>query len=367
MTIDPVRFLSRAVETPSHESVEGMRTLVTDTLQTQGGTSVEVGTDEAGNVIARRGAGRPRLTLNTHLDTVPPPLPFDRNGGRIRGRGACDAKGPLAAMLAAFTEAELENGALELILTPDEETDSAGAASLSLETDGVIVGEPTDLAVCTAARGRFEGTIRLEGTGAHAAGPAAGANAISAAATVLAGLDSFDTEYGPAPHPRLGAPTVTPTLIKGGEAANRVPATATITIDRRSVPPESAETFFDRLRRHLGDLVPDTVDIQVSPADRRTPFLEAFETDETHPLVETFLEAGAGGPRAFGAATEASYFAMDAPTVVFGPGVLADEEGPVAHSDREYVEIPAVRRASEILRATIEGFLAAHVPGNGPS
>ncbi|MFB6268216.1 MAG: M20/M25/M40 family metallo-hydrolase [Halodesulfurarchaeum sp.] len=367
MTIDPVQFLSGAVETPSHESVDGMRTLVTDTLQRQEAVPVEVRVDEAGNVIARRGAGRPRLTLNTHLDTVPPPLPFDRTGDRIEGRGACDAKGPLAAMLAAFTEAHIENGTLELILTPDEETDSMGAASLSLETDGVIVGEPTDLDVCTAARGRFQGTIRLEGRGAHAANPGAGANAISAAATVLAGLDSFDAEFGPAPHPRLGGPTLTPTVIDGGEAANRVPATATITIDRRSVPPEHAAGFFDRLRTHLGEVVPESVEIEVTPADRPTPFLEAFETDETHTLVETLRGAGAGGPRSFGAATEASYFAADAPTVVFGPGVLADEGGPVAHSDREYVAVPAVRRASEILREAIEVFLARDGPGTGTS
>ncbi len=68
-------------------------------------------------------------------------------------------------------------------------------------------------------------------------------------------------------------------------------------------------------------------------------------------------DAGAGDPRPFEAATEASYFASDAPTVVFGPGVISDEEGAVAHSQREYVDIPDVERAADILTATLEDLV----------
>ena len=351
---DPIEFLESAVQQPSHESVEEMRNLLLDTLETHG---IESRVDDAGNVIAERGTGRPRIILNTHIDTVPPHLEFGRDDGRILGRGSCDAKGPLAAMLDAFLSVEPASGSVVLAITPDEEVNSTGAAALDLDADAIIVGEPTGLDICTAARGRFQGTVHVQGTGAHAAEPAAGVNAISAAAQVIAGLDSFDAEFGPSPHPRLGPPTLTPTLIEGGEASNRVPSAVQITIDRRTVPPESADRFFDRLETHLQGIVADTVDVHVEPAERETPFLEAFETPEDESVVTALTEAGAGAVRAFGAATEASYFAAMAPTVVFGPGVLADDSGPVAHSEREYVEIEDVRAAARILRSTLASLV----------
>ena len=354
MTYDAIDFLERAVKTPSHESVDEMRTLLVETLDA---ADVETRIDDAGNVLAEKGEGRPQTVLNTHIDTVPPHLSFERDGDIIRGRGSCDAKGPLAAILEAFLRVEPVTGSLALAITPDEERESTGAAALDLDADAVIVGEPTGMDVCTAARGRFQGTVRVRGKGAHAAEPAAGVNAISGAAQVIAGLDSYDAEFGPSVHPRLGPPTLTPTMIEGGEAPNRIPADLEITFDRRSVPPESAERFFVLLEDHLRSIAPDTLEIDVEPATRETPFLEAFETAEDADVVRAFADAGAGEVRPFGAATEASYFADVAPTVVFGPGDLADDSGPVAHSDREYVEVEAVRRAGKILTRALRSLV----------
>ena len=346
MSVDPIAFLERAVETPSHDGVEAMRELLVSTLEDEG---FDPTVDEAGNVLTSVGSGSPHVVLNTHIDTVPPHVPFERDGDVIRGRGSCDAKGPLAAMLAAFVATTPKTGRLTLAITPDEETASTGAAHLDLDADAYVVGEPTDLDVSVAARGRFQGTVAIGGTGAHAAEPDAGVNAISAAAQVIAAMDSFDAEFGPAPHPRLGPPTLTPTLIEGGETSNRIPSNVTITFDRRSVPPESADRLFDLLGRHLRDHVPDPVSVVVEPEERETPFLEAFETDRDDPVVTALHDASGGDVRAFGAATEASYFAADAPTVVFGPGHLQDDEGPVAHAEREYVDVRDVERAGDVL------------------
>jgi acetylornithine deacetylase len=71
--------------------------------------------------------------------------------------------------------------------------------------------------------------------------------------------------------------------------------------------------------------------------------------------VTAFEAAGAGAPRPFAAATEASYFAP-APVVVFGPGVLVDDVGPVAHARREYVRRSDVRRAGEVLRGALDAL-----------
>jgi acetylornithine deacetylase len=124
-------------------------------------------------------------------------------------------------------------------------------------------------------------------------------------------------------------------------------------LDRRSVPPETAEEFRSALTAAVRKAVPDALGVDFSLTDRQTPFLEAFATDPGHELVTTLAAAaeraaGLGSVRPFTAATEASYFAP-APVVVFGPGVLADAEGGVAHADREYVEVADVRRAAEAL------------------
>jgi acetylornithine deacetylase len=370
--IDPIAFLEAAVQTASHESVDEMRELLVGTLTDAG---YDPSVDDAGNVIATRGPSSdkadrdtPHYLLNTHIDTVPPHVEFRREADTIHGRGSCDAKGPLAAMLAAFDRAEPADGRLTLAITPDEETDSTGAAALvadddgpfSTPPDGVIVGEPTGLDVCNSARGRFEGEVILRGESAHAAESAtSGHNAVSAAAPVIDAMETFDAMVDTPAHDVLGDPLLTPTRIEGGEAANQVPAECRITYDRRSVPPETSTFFRNALADHLETAVPPGIDVSVSLVDRAAPFLEAFETPADDPLVETLAAREETAVRPFGAATEASLFAAHAPTVVFGPGDLADDDGPVAHADREYVRVSDVERAGEQLTGALEILLSA--------
>lgn len=352
---DLVEFHAHAVQTPSDSDVTAMRDLLVATLEAE---DVDPVVDDWGNTLATKGSGSPHVVCNTHIDTVPPNLPYERDGERVYGRGANDAKGALAAILAAFLAVEPENGRVTLAITPDEETDSIGAHHLDVEDpDCFVVGEPTDLAATTAARGRFQGDIRLGGVGAHAANPADGVNAVEALEPVLAAIRTFDEEHGPDDHPSLGPPTLTPTVVHGGGAANRIPDEAVVTFDRRSVPPESQDEFFAAFQTHVETAVSGGVTVDVVPAERDTPFLEAWETDTGSAVVQALLDAGAGGPRPFDAATEASYFATEAPTVVFGPGVISDEDGAVAHSQREYVDLPDVERAAEILTAALDDLV----------
>jgi acetylornithine deacetylase len=378
VSFDPIDFLERAVQTPSHETVDEMRELVVETLESADAElSVEV--DDAGNTLAVRDSGRegPHVVLNTHIDTVPPHVAFSReedeedgDTGVIRGRGSCDAKGPLAAMLAAFFSVAPERGRMTLAVTPDEETNSTGAAALSLvpEPDAVIVGEPTELDVCNAAKGRFQATVAIQGGNAHAAEPESGVNAVRAAGDLLCGvsetpqtsgetasaLDSFDDrEDRPDPSDALGESTLVPTVIEGGTATNQVPADCSFVVDRRSIPPETAEGFRDALASHLRERAPPEVGVEVTLAERDTPFLAAFETPADSAVVRELRESSGGDVRPFGAATEASYFAARAPTVVFGPGALADDEGAVAHAPREYVRVSEVEEAAEALGTTL--------------
>ena len=355
--VDPIDFLERAVPVASNDRVGEMRAFLVETIESHG---IDARVDDAGNTLASRGAdpatATAHLVFNTHIDTVSPHVPFSREtiaGGsdRIRGRGSCDAKGPLAAMLAAFVAVDPGDARLTLAVTPDEEVLSTGAAALDLDADCYVVGEPTGLDVCPAAKGRFQGTLTLSGTAAHAAEPESGANAVAGLETALAAIRTFDADRGA--HPQLGSATLVPTTVTGGEATNQVPARCELVLDRRSVPPETAAGFRSELAAAVRAAVPGGLDASFSLTDRPTPFLEAFATDADHELVRTLAAAvdragGAGTVRPFTAATEASYFAP-APVVVFGPGALADDEGAVAHAEREYVAVEEVRRAATAL------------------
>ncbi|MCU4741866.1 M20 family metallopeptidase [Natronoglomus mannanivorans] len=361
---DLERFHAEAVQTPSHheEGVEEMRALLCETLREAGH---EPRVDELGNVLASRGLEEgdddlederddPHLVLNTHIDTVAPHVPYERDGDVVRGRGACDAKGPLAALLATFCRVEPTEGRLTLAITSDEETLQTGAEHLqnTLSADGYIVGEPTDLDVCIAARGQCEGTVTVRGESGHAASVPAENNAVYATARVLAALERYDEDAGPDADPVLGAPKLTATMLEAGEASNRVPERCRVTFDRRSVPPETSDSFRETLQAYLEEQFPD-VELAVDLIRPDTPFPDAFVTDSEDELVQILQAESGGDVRAFGAATEASYFAKDAPTVVFGPGVLADDEGAVAHAEREYVRLEDVERAGDIVTETV--------------
>lgn len=378
-SFDPVAFLETAVTHASHETVNSMREYLVTTLTDAGVTPT---VDESGNVVATRHSPTPEdgphLVLNTHIDTVPPHIPFRRDrdaavDGKsgvdvITGRGSCDAKGPLSALLAGFLAVDPEVGRVTLAVTPDEERLSRGAHALvsgqtsagPLGGDLYIVGEPTDLDVCTAARGRFQGTVTLTGKTAHAA-DTAGVNAVAGAEQALRAIRRFDTDVET--HDQLGSPKLTPTVIEGGETPNQVPDTCAIIIDRRSVPPETADSFTTALETAVRETVNAAVGVDVSLTPRETPFLEAFATDPETPLVESTAAAireitgeYGGEIRSFGAATEASYFAP-APTIVFGPGHLADSEAAVAHSDREYVQVDRLRLAATAITQALDALV----------
>lgn len=359
MSFNRDTFHRKAIETPSHEGVEEMRELLVETLRKEN-HSPEV--DQQGNVIANRGtadSSGTRLVFNTHIDTVPPHVSYERDGDTVRGRGACDAKGPLAAMIDAFCSAEVGDGRLTLAITSNEETSQFGGAYLgdTITADGYVVGEPTGLDVCHAARGSFGGQVRIFGESAHASDPTEGTNPLRAVGTLIEALEQYDKHHGPGEHGVLGSPTLAPTRIEGGGPLNRTPAECTVSFDRRTVPPETIDRFIDSLESYLRGRLPDRYHFEVDAAYPDSPNPEAFATDVDAELVKALADVSGGNIRPFGAATEASYFADDAPVVVFGPGVLADEDGPVAHANREYVSRSAVKEAAEMIQETAERLL----------
>jgi acetylornithine deacetylase len=177
------------------------------------------------NLLARAGSGC-RVLLCTHLDTVLPHLPVSYTGEVIRGRGACDAKGALASMVSA-AEILLREGITELglLFVVGEEKDSDGAreaAKLELDSEYVVLGEPTGNTVAAGQKGSIVFRVEATGLAAHSACPDRGRSAIHRLVELAAKWTTDDWETDP----MLGRNTLNIGRIRGGVGANVISAKA---------------------------------------------------------------------------------------------------------------------------------------------
>src|SRR6266704_837638 len=209
------------------------------------------------NVIARldNGAG-PVFAFNPHMDVVPvgegwssDPFALKETDGRLYGRGACDCKGPLAAMLEAMrmlaADSAAWSGTLLGVFVADEEIASEGAkfyAANGPKIDAAVVGEPTSNATFTAHKGSLRPIVRVYGVSAHSGTPHLGENAIYRAGELL-GLvaEHHDKVVRHRIHSLVGAASLTVTRINGGHADNVLPGACDLLLDRRMVPGEDEE------------------------------------------------------------------------------------------------------------------------------
>jgi acetylornithine deacetylase len=180
-----------------------------------------------------------RLILCTHIDTVPPPLPVREDGEFLYGRGACDTKGIIAAMLEAGER--LRRNAISnfgFLFVVGEETDSGGAKAantLNWNSEYVIVGEPTENQLARAQKGALMANLTVMGRAAHSGYPELGVSAIQNLWNVLS--DCHNADWGN--DPVLGKGTFNIGVFQGGERANIVPARASASVMIRTVSPRS--------------------------------------------------------------------------------------------------------------------------------
>jgi len=173
------------------------------------------------NLVARS-SERARVLLCTHMDTVLPQLPFSADQGVIRGRGACDAKGAMAAMISA-AETVLRRGpaGIGLLFLVGEEEDSDGArkaADLDLDSEYVILGEPTENKVATGQKGTLVFRVEVSGKAAHSACPEKGRSAINVLVKLLDGWINEDWGADPV----IGRNTLNIGRVSGGVGPNVV-------------------------------------------------------------------------------------------------------------------------------------------------
>src|SRR5688500_1104475 len=189
------------------------------------------------NVIAA--VGEPEVVFSTHYDCVPPFFPSRLEDGRLYGRGACDAKGILAAQVAAAERLRAQGERqVGLLFVVGEERGSDGAMAANLTPPGarfLINGEPTDNRLGTATRGVLRLKLRAVGRAAHSATPEYGESAIDKLIDALVALRAIAL---PA-HPEMGSTYYTVGLIEGGVAPNVIPPHAWAEVLFRTIgPPE---------------------------------------------------------------------------------------------------------------------------------
>ena len=268
------------------------------------------------NVIAA--VGEPTLVFSTHFDCVPPFFPSRLEGGLLYGRGACDAKGILAAQVAAAERLRAAGESrIGLVFVAGEERGSDGAKAantIASQCQYLINGEPTELKLGLATRGCFRVRLTAHGKAAHSGYPQLGESAIEKLIDVLT---TMRVTAWPA-DPELGVTHYTVGLIKGGVAPNVIP------------PHAEAEVFFrtvgahDAVRTALHAAVAGRVEVQeiLELPAVRLHTVPGFETE------------------VFSYFSDVPFLSKWGTPLLLGPGTIH-----VAHTDHEHIAVADLERA----------------------
>ncbi len=320
----------------------------------------DVSPDQGGQVVL----------FDSHQDTVPvdgmtiDPFAGEVRHGRVYGRGACDTKGGMAAVIAAVAQLADQRPrdmpTVVVCCTVNEEHGFTGvqaAASICVDgsnrllprrPDAAIVTEPTGLEVVVAHKGMIRWRCHTRGRAAHSAQPETGDNAIYRMAGVLQAIERYARDHvgRMASHPLCGKPTVSVGTIRGGLSVNTVPDRCTIEIDRRVLPGEDPQQARKALIEYLAANEQLPAGLEHEPAFLVGLALSDESNDRPATQLETAAREVTGKCRRTGVAygTDGAWLAAAGiPTVVFGPGRLAQ-----AHTDDEWIAVSKVEQAAEI-------------------
>jgi acetylornithine deacetylase len=305
------------------------------------------------------------LVFEVHQDTVPtdhmtiPPFGAQIENGRLYGRGACDVKGGMAAMLHAFSRVVREKAGkkrLVLACTVDEEFTSLGVQRLVQDDlrGGVagpivaVVAEPTCLDIVGAHKGVVRWRLVTSGRSCHSSRPELGVNAIYRMAALMPLVEQYAEELRQRrTHPLLGPATLSVGRIEGGTSVNTVPDRCQVEIDRRTLPGEQTGAVSVEFEAFLRKHAPGHISFTCSEPWLSCP---ALGPERSADLVRELGRAidrvrGAHQVHAVPYGTDASTLAeAGVPSVVFGPGNIDQ-----AHTCDEWIDLAEVEAASEIL------------------
>ena len=314
--------------------------------------------------VRGRGGGR-TLMLNAHTDTVGPggmrdPLSPRVVGDRLHGRGAFDMKGSLAAIMLVAAEAARLGWRGDLVVTAvcDEEFASVGTQAVAARhrADAAIVTEPTGLDLVVSHKGFVWLAVETAGVAAHGSLPDAGVDAVAKMGPVLSGVAALDRRLrAGAGHPLLGTGSVHASLIRGGQELSSYPASCRLEIERRTVPGEDAALALAEVQAILGGSAANDPAFRATAETllSRDPFEVAPEAEIVRLLRAAIPPVTGREPALLGQGgwmDSALLAAAGIPAVVFGPA------GAGAHADDEWVDLPSVGRAADVLLAVATAF-----------
>lgn len=312
--------------------------------------------------VSRGTGGGKSLMFNGHLDTVTlagydgDPLNPRIEDGKMFGRGTFDMKAGIAAIMvaAASAAAQPHRGDILVALVADEEYASAGTEEVlrHFSADAAIVAEPTHEDVVIAHRGFAWFDVTIHGTAAHGSRPDLGVDAIAKAGRFLTGIDDLARSLATRPqHPTLGTGNIHASLIKGGAEVSSYPAECIISLERRTIPGENADTVEAELRAILDAAAADDPEFRftITRGLERQP----FEVPEDSPIVQSVLAAGrevAGKDLVL----RGEPFWTDAALMLEAGilGLLFGVDGAGAHAATEWIDLESLTRVTATLART---------------
>jgi acetylornithine deacetylase len=321
--MDPVAFTRQLVDI---ESISGNEGPVGDVLQSElvklDFDAKKMAVEGARHNIFATSPGHPLPTIvfSTHMDTVPPFIPSSEDAARIYGRGSCDAKGIIAAQVAAALRLRDEGIHVGLLYLVGEERDSLGAKVANEHAQGckfLINGEPTENRIAIASKGTLRVELTASGKMAHSAYPELGESAIDKLVEALQRLQRMKLPTDP----EIGPCTMNIGVIEGGRAPNVIPDYARAQLLFRLVGP--AGHLRDEITRTAGDLA--KVDFTLELAFMR------FRTFDGIPsMVAAFT-------------TDIPFLGNWGTPLLLGPGSIH-----VAHTEGEFLEKKQLSDAIEL-------------------